>query len=354
MKPKGIVVGMSGGVDSTIAAGILSAAGYRVVGVTLRFHDRARSKDLPPSCCDDRLIDRCRRFCARAGIAHRVIDVEREFAETVVRDFVEEYRAGRTPNPCVVCNEKVKFPALLSIADRLGCEKIATGHYAKIVREGGRVFLASASDGDKDQSYFLYRVPVGILRRTLFPLGTVFKETVREAAASLGCETESESQDICFLSDGDLRRFLRGRIATRAGEVVDREGRMLGTHEGAELYTIGQRKGFGIAGQTALYVAGIDTGRNRVILAPREHVHHIGARCGRLKLRRRELGSSLTAKIRYRRPAAEVVGLDRRRGGLEVRFREAQWAVTPGQSLVLYDGGVVVGGGVIEEAIENE
>ncbi len=351
MKAEQVVVGMSGGVDSAAAAWILHEKGFRVFGVTLRFYCYARSAGSPRPCCSDALLRRARRLCAKLGIDHHVIDVEDEFGEMVVRDFVEGYRAGRTPNPCVVCNEKVKFPALARAADLIGCERIATGHYAKLVRgAGGAPLVAAAADARKDQSYFLYRVPVKILRRTVFPLGETLKETVKSAAAGFGIcgGKQRESQDVCFLPDGDLRRFLGERIGFAAGDIVDREGRVIGRHDGAHLYTIGQRKGLRFAGGVPLYVSAIDVRRNRVVLGRREEAFSALAVCGGLRLRSRDLGAGLTAKIRYGRAPAEVALAVRRGPLLEVTFCEPQWAVTPGQSLVLYRGGVVVGGGVIE------
>jgi tRNA-specific 2-thiouridylase len=355
MKTEAVVVGMSGGVDSAAAAWMLHEQGYRVSGVTLRFYCYARSAASTRPCCSDALLRRARRLCAKLGIDHHVIDVEKDFDETVVRDFVDGYRAGRTPNPCILCNEKVKFPALVKAADWLGCGRIATGHYARLVSGGsGAPLLAAAFDTKKDQSYFLYRVPVKILRRTLFPLGETLKESVKTASARFGTghEGQRESQDVCFLPDGDLRRFLGERIGFAPGQIVDRNGRVLGRHDGAHLYTIGQRKGLGVAGGIPLYVSGIDMHANRVVLGPREEIFGARVLCGSLRLRSRDLSVSggLAAKIRYGRAPAEVARAVRRGPLLEVSFREPQWAATPGQSLVLYRGGVVVGGGIIEKA----
>jgi tRNA-specific 2-thiouridylase len=330
---------------------MLREEGFRVFGVTLRFYCYARSAGSPRPCCSDALLRRARMLCAKLGIDHHVVDVEDEFRETVVRDFLDGYRAGRTPNPCVLCNEKVKFPALARAADRIGCDLIATGHYARLARgAGGAPLIAAAADARKDQSYFLYRVPVNILRRTRFPLGGTLKETVKSAAARFGIDRgkQRESQDVCFLPDGDLRRFLGERIGFAAGDIVDREGRILGRHDGAHLYTIGQRKGLRLAAGVPLYVSAIDARRNRVVLGRRDEIFSAGAVCGSLRLRSRDIGADLAAKIRYGRAPADVARAVRRGSLLEVTFREPQWAVTPGQSLVLYRGGVVVGGGIIE------
>jgi tRNA-specific 2-thiouridylase len=349
---EGVVVGLSGGIDSSMAAWMLAEQGYRVAGVTLRFYCYARSGSSRRPCCSDAALRRARAICARLGIAHRVIDAEDEFARTVIDPFVREYRRGRTPNPCIVCNAKVKFPALARVADWLGCRFVATGHYARLARDPrGRVFLAAAIDGRKDQSYFLYRVPVKILERAIFPLGEMSKGELSDRAAALGVRAPGvpESQDVCFVADGDLERFLGERIGSRAGEVVDARGRFLGTHSGVHHYTIGQRKGLGIAGGQPLYVREIDAGRRRIVLGPKEDVFHSAALCRGLKLRTFDLGGSLKAKVRYRKPLAEVACAERSGSELTVLFREPQWAITPGQSLVLYRGDLVVGGGIIVE-----
>jgi tRNA-specific 2-thiouridylase len=356
MAGEGVVVGMSGGIDSSAAASMLSEQGYRVIGVTLRFYCYARSEATSRPCCSAALLRRARQLCARLGIEHHVIDAEAEFHETVVHNFIEEYRAGRTPNPCIVCNEKVKFPVLARIADWLGCERIATGHYARLVKDArGKVFLAAASDEKKDQSYFLYRVPVNILNRTIFPLGDMSKETVKRGAAKGGYrhEGQRESQDVCFVPEGNVKKFLRGELGCAAGDVLDREGNLLGKHEGVHLYTIGQRKGLGIAGGAPLYVSEIDSRRNRIVLAAKHDVFHAGALCGSLKLRSSDLEVTLKARIRYRRPLADIKDIERSDSLLAVRFRQSQWAVTPGQSLVLYEGDIVMGGGIIEKALTD-
>ncbi len=349
-----VVVGMSGGVDSTAAASLLRERGLDVVGVTLKLYCYARSAAAPRPCCSDALLRRARRFCAQSGIPHRVIDAEADFSRLVVRRFVAEYRRGRTPNPCVVCNELVKFPALARAADLLGCGAIATGHYARLVPgPRGAPLVASAADAAKDQSYFLYRLSPGVLRRTIFPLGDRTKRSAREIAARTGYDAAGsrESQDVCFAPDGDVRRFLADRIGDRPGDVVDGAGRVLGRHRGVHTVTIGQRKGLGIAGGEPLYVAAIDAARNRIVLAPKEGVFHRGARCRSLRMRTRSLDGPLAAKTRYRRSFSSVSEATLSGGVLEVRFTEPQWAVAPGQSLVLYRDGVVVGGGVIEEGI---
>lgn len=364
----GVVVGMSGGVDSSSAAWMLAAEGRRVVGVTLRLYCYARAVRSPRPCCSEAALRDARMLCSRLGIPHRVVDVEADFERMVISNFIREYRRGRTPNPCIVCNEKVKFPALARVADRLGYRSIATGHYARLVRgssrgarvvaarRGSSIRLAAARDAAKDQSYFLYRVPVRILERTLFPLGEATKADVKRMAASLGIQAAHglESQDVCFLPEGDLGAFLTQRIGPRPGDVVDRDGNVLGRHEGVHHHTIGQRKGLGIARGKPLYIESIDAAARRIVLAPKEEVFHSIAVCGSLKLRSSNLDGPLMGKVRYRKPLAEVASAERRGARLTVVFKEPQWAITPGQSLVLYCDGVVVGGGIIIEGRKEE
>ena len=354
---QGVVLGMSGGVDSSTAAWMLAEQGYRVVGVTLRFYCYARSAASPRPCCSEASLRRARMLASRLGLEHRVIDVEKEFRDAVIDDFVGEYRRGRTPNPCIVCNEKVKFPALARVADWLGCRFIATGHYARLGREGrGKVLLAAAADAAKDQSYFLYRVPVTLLERTLFPLGETSKVEVRQTASKLRLPSadEKESQDICFLPGGNLGAYLSERIEPAPGEIVDRQGRVLGSHAGVFHFTIGQRKGLRIARGVPLYVGEIDAARRRIVLEPKSMLFHRTAVCSSVRLRSRDLEGRLAGKVRYRRPLADVEQVERVRGGLRVVFREPQWAITPGQSLVLYRDGLVIGGGIVERGLRGD
>ncbi len=354
---KGVVLGMSGGVDSSTAAWTLAEQGYAVVGVTLRFYCFARSPSAPRACCNEASLRRARSLASRLGIEHRVIDVETEFRDNVIADFLREYGRGRTPNPCIVCNEKVKFPALARVADRIGFRFIATGHYARLERGDGKtVYLAAGADTAKDQSYFLYRVPVRLLERAIFPLGETSKADVKRIAARLALPAADakESQDVCFLPDGDLEAFLSRRLPRAPGEVVDGSGRVIGKHEGVFHYTIGQRKGFGVAGGIPLYVGEIDAARGRIVLEPKSEVYHREAVCANVRLRRGGLDGPLAGKVRYRRPLAEIERVERSAGRLRVVFREPQWAITPGQSLVIYRDGVVVGGGIVERGLKGD
>jgi tRNA-specific 2-thiouridylase len=350
---EGVAVGMSGGVDSSAAAHILRERGYDVVGVTLKFFCLSDRTLSPRACCSRDSIRRAKSVCNKLGIPHKIIDVEELFDGKVVRYFVREYRRGRTPNPCIVCNEKVKFPAIADFADRMGLRWIATGHYAGLdSREDGSVLLRAAENRAKDQSYFLYRVAVKHLSRTIFPVGDLSKAEAAAKVSRLGFKAgeKRESQDICFLPDGDIGAFIAASLGTRDGDVVDMEGKIIGRHNGHFYYTIGQRRGLGIAGDAPMYVREIDAIRNRIVLAPEDKLFSRTVRFAQLRLRGRKLGTPLAAKIRYRHGPAPLESITRDKSVMIARFRQPQRAVTPGQSIVLYRNGFVLGGGVIESS----
>jgi len=344
---------MSGGVDSSVAALLLKERGYRVVGVTLRFLSHSAAGAGPRARRGEESVLRAEKICRRLGIEHVAQDCSAAFFEKVVAAFVDGYRAGTTPNPCITCNEKIKFPGLAAAAERTGCSRIATGHYARIVRdESGKALLAASPDAGKDQSYFLYRVPASLLERTIFPLQDMSKEDVRSFAERRGLlePGTGESQDVCFLEGAGLGAFLSGHLPGREGAVVDGEGRTVGRHAGIHTVTIGQRKGLGISAERPLYVTGIDAERNLVTLGPEEALYSAAAVCRGVRMRFRSVGGAIRAKIRYRHEAAEVERIERSAGSMRVVFRRPQRAVTPGQSVVLYRGGIVVGGGVISSS----
>jgi tRNA-specific 2-thiouridylase len=311
-------------------------------------------------------INDARAVCHRIGAPHYVADLREAFGQSVIRNFVDEYLNGRTPNPCVMCNHKVKWDPLLRKARALGATRIATGHYARVGWDEarGRTVMRRGADPRKDQSYALWGLSQEMLRRTLFPLGGLSKETVREVAREAGLKTadKAESQDICFIVDRDVERFMRDRARMEGaapatfepGPVVDREGRQVGTHRGAAFYTVGQRRGLGVAAGAPLYVIDIEPETNRVRVGGQDDLltrEATASSANWIACETPEPGTRAEAKMRYRHDAAPGVILSCRDRGLRFRFDAPQRAVTPGQSLVLYDGDLVIGGGIIDAAI---
>ena len=359
-----IVVGMSGGVDSSVAAALLVEQGYDVVGVTLRVWPFKEAEDRAKrfgSCCSPETVDDAREVARRLGIPYYLLNSEREFDRTVIEDFGREYAAGRTPVPCVVCNRDMKFGSLLRRAKAWDAVAVATGHYARITRddESGRYLLWRGRDVRKDQSDFLWPLTQSQLAAARFPVGDLTKEAVRERARNLGLPTadKPESQEICFIPDDDYRGFLRARIpqAFRPGPIVDSRGAIRGEHQGLANYTVGQRRGLGIASERPLYVKALDASTNTVVVgtATESTVKRFWAdRVNLIAWPTLQEGAAVTAKIRHAHtpaPATIRAGGGDREGGLrvDVRFAEAQRGVAPGQSAVFYQGDLVVGGGVI-------
>jgi tRNA-specific 2-thiouridylase len=341
-----------------VAAGLLLEQGYDVVGVTMRLWtlEDAEAPRHHRSCCAVEDSEDAAAAAAVLGIRHYVLNFERQFAEGVVDRFLQEYASGRTPNPCLDCNDRVKFRPLLEHALALGAERLATGHYARIVSGAAGHELWRAVDAGKDQSYVLYTLGQRELQRTLFPLGERSKEEVRALARRWGLANadKPDSTDICFIPSGDYRAFLRQRLGDRPGEIVDREGKVLGRHEGILGYTVGQRKKLPArGGDEPLFVLGLDAQADTVVVGPQEALLADG-------LRARELSFTadgqpdgplqVEARIRYRgRPAPAILTLSN--GGAEIRFQEPQRAVSPGQAVVFYQGERVLGGGTIVERL---
>lgn len=355
MTPKRILAAMSGGVDSSVAALLLQREGWEVIGISMDLYDFSEvRKDRAGTCCSlDDLYD-ARRVCDTLGIPYYVLNLREEFRREVIDPFVREYATGRTPNPCILCNEHLKFRALLRKADELGAEGVATGHYAVILREpSGKCRLFAAEDAAKDQSYFLFSLESERLARIRFPVGENTKAQVRRIASEAGLPVteKKESQDICFVTDHTYAQFLSSSgIEEREGHFLDREGNVLGVHKGVLRYTVGQRKGLGIAAKEPLYVVAIDAENNEVILGTENHTYSGGATVGNLSFVSGRAPSPefhATVKVRYRHPG---VGATVRVEGerLQVEFDTPQRSVTPGQALVLYDGKEVLGGGWIE------
>ena len=355
MTKKRVVVAMSGGVDSSVAAAMLLREGYDVLGVTMRLWSAADAEGaLRPGCCVLGADD-ARAVCRVLGIPHQVINLEREFEEDVVDYFCRDYERGRTPNPCLACNDRVKFKTLLERATAMGADYLATGHYARIRRDsGGRFSLLRAVDETKDQSYALFTVGQSELARLLFPVGERRKTEVRRLAAEMGLPVaeKRDSFEICFVPD-DYRAFISGRVRQEPGEIRDTSGRVVGRHGGIGGYTVGQRHGLGVAVGERRYVVAIDRGANAITIGGEDDLLCDGLLAEDLRWVSGEAPKgeiAVAAQVRYRAPAVEAV-VSVRGECASVRFREAQRAITPGQAAVFYEGERVLGGGVIAKGL---
>lgn len=347
---------MSGGVDSSVAAALLQRKGYQVIGATLQIWSESHcdsSEDRARSCCSPVQIDLARRVCGTLGIPHYVFNVVDEFDREVVDNFCNEYRAGRTPNPCVICNDRLKFGFLWEQARRLGAESVATGHYARIEKSGSEYLFRKAVYKQKDQSYFLFTLTQSQLKRTLFPLGEHTKTEVRRIAADLNLVTadRAESQEICFIPDDDYPKFLASRFSISSGPIYDLQGEKVGTHRGIPFYTVGQRRGLGLAFGTPRYVVRIDVEKNALIIGEKKDLMRREMTAAKINWIKGEVPDSpFTAKvrIRYRHEEAPAQVFPLAGGRMRVLFDSPQEAITPGQATVVYDGDTVLGGGWIE------
>jgi len=354
-----VVVGMSGGVDSSVAALLLKRQGYDVIGMFMKNWDETDENGV---CAADRDAEDVRRVCDLIGIPHYTINFEEEYRRKVFDYFLEEHRKGRTPNPDVMCNREIKFGEFLRAAQSLGADRIATGHYARIGFDGGEYRLLRAADGNKDQTYFLHALTQEQLSRAMFPIGHLTKPEVRRIAeeAGLPVARKKDSTGICFIGERNFREFLQRFLPAQPGDMIDLDtGEKKGRHEGLMYYTIGQRHGLGIGGGGTgepWFVAGKDLKRN-VLYVVQGHGHPALYSVGLtaedvhwISPRRPEGPFRCTAKFRYRQPDQEVTVTPRPDGRWDVAFDEPQRAITPGQAVVFYDGEVCLGGGTIAEA----
>ena len=363
-----VAVAMSGGVDSSAAAAILKEQGYDVVGFSMQLWDQRRDSSgkerRPAGCCSlDDLYD-ARQVASRLAIPHYVVNFEREFEQIVVRSFVADYRHGLTPSPCVLCNSRMKFGRLLQFARDVQANHVATGHYARVIedRQSGRHLLLKGVDADKDQSYFLFELSQQQLAAAMFPLGGLDKADVRRIARQHGLQVaaKAESQEICFVADGDYARFVEAYHPEEwtppeslAGEIIDQNGKVVGRHAGIHRYTIGQRRGLGIAHSVPLYVTDIRSREKRVVVGERARLARSSCLIERANwIATPELTAPLrvSVKIRSRHPEAPATIAPLAPGEARVDFDAPQMAVTPGQAAVLYHGEQVLGGGWIVRA----
>jgi len=347
---KKVVLGMSGGVDSSVSALCLQEQGYEVIGVTMRLWEEAEDGVEALSSVSD-----AKKVCEKLGMEHHVADFREIFQKEVVHHFVEEYKNGNTPNPCIVCNRFLKFEAMYALAKQYGASFIATGHYAKVGyrEEYGQAVIQKSNAGKKDQTYVLYSIPKEVLPHLVFPLGEFeSKAQIREIAEKAGLEVahKADSQDICFIANNDYGAFLEtyANVKEMPGVIRDVAGNVRGTHKGYFHYTIGQRRGLGIANATPLYVVRIDAKKNEVIVGEEQDLYKKEVQVRNVHwLVEKPADRKIEAKIRYAAMQAPAVYIEERGGEATVVFEEAQRAPTPGQSIVFYKEDVLLGGGIM-------
>lgn len=355
-----VLVAMSGGIDSTVSAIMLQEQGYEVIGITMKTWDYANSgsSKKETGCCSLDSINDARQVAVDRDFHHFIIDIRDEFGDYVIDDFVNEYMAGRTPNPCILCNTHIKWNALLRRADAMDCEFIATGHYARINQDAGRYYISRAEDRKKDQSYVLWGLSQECMARTIFPLAEYKKPDVRQMAYDWGytdLAKKGDSYEICFVPDNNYRNFLKKRIdgleeKVAGGKFLDVQGNVIGEHDGYPFFTIGQRKGLGTAFGKPKYVTDIRPDENVVVLGDREDLIRNGMKVGRINPMKYDAfptGEELYGMIRYNDKGSLCMINHVEGNELEVEFMTNVHGVAPGQSAVFYEGDDVVGGGVI-------
>lgn len=354
---------MSGGIDSTVTAMMMHEQGYEVVGITMKTWDYANSggSKKETGCCSLDSINDARSVAVDMGFAHFIVDIRDEFGDYVIDNFVDEYIAGRTPNPCILCNTHIKWEAMARRANALDCEFMATGHYAKVNSDNGRKFVQKAVDLNKDQSYVLWGLSQAALQRTIFPLGPLTKPEVRQMAKDFGYDDlskKSESYEICFVPDDDYRGFLKRRVPgleakVAGGKFKDPDGNVIGEHIGYPFYTIGQRKGLGVAFGRPMYVVDIQPDENVVVLGDVADLMRNGMKVGKvnwMKYPSLPIDNEVVTKVRYRDSGAlsTLVGSD---DAVDVHFQANVKGIAPGQSAVFYEDDDVIGGGIIQSGL---
>lgn len=358
-----VLVAMSGGIDSTVTAMMMHEQGYEVIGITMKTWDYANSggSKKETGCCSLDSINDARSVAVDMGFPHYIVDIREEFGDHVIDDFVSEYMAGRTPNPCVMCNTHIKWSALLKRADALDCEFIATGHYANIAEHQGRKFIRRSADDKKDQSYVLWGLSQECLNRSHFPLGHMTKPEVRQLAADFGyleLSKKAESFEICFVPDNDYRSFLKRRVdgleeRVDGGNFIDQDGNIMGQHKGYPFYTIGQRKGLGMAFGEPMFVTDIFAHSNEVVLGRQSDLIRTGMSIGQVNLMKYDnLPDDFTAtvKVRYKDKGTLAEITQPNKDSLDVNFLANVQGIAPGQSAVIYEGDDVIGGGIIQSS----
>jgi tRNA-specific 2-thiouridylase len=348
-----VVCGMSGGVDSSATAALLLEQGYDVIGITLKLWPQDCVNRAEDKCCGPQAVTDARSVCHKLDIPYYLVDESADFQKHVIQYFADEYKAGRTPNPCVMCNQNLKFGRLIDRAERLGADFIATGHFARVER-AGRYLLKRGRDPRKDQSYFLFSLRQDQLARTIFPLGEKTKSDTRALARQCQLKTadKEESMEICFVPDNNYGGFLQAAnlVQKHRGEITDLYGQVLGHHEGIEFYTIGQRRGLGITTPKPVYVVELDAERNRVVVGDESALDRdefTAERCNWHPFEKLDGPIEVTAKIRYNHPGTAATVTPTGNGTVRVKLHTPQRAITPGQAAVFYQDDLVLGGGWI-------
>lgn len=363
MSKKGkVLVAMSGGIDSTVAALMLQEQGYEVIGITMKTWDYAtvNANGKETGCCNVDSFNDARKAAVEHGFPHYILDIRNEFGDAVIENFIDEYMAGRTPNPCVMCNTHIKWQALLKRADALDCEFIATGHYAKVREEKGRFVISKGLDDHKDQSYVLWGLTQECLSRSIFPLGGYHKPAIRQMAIDYGypeLATKSESYEICFVPDNNYRNFLKKNVdgleeKVGGGDFVLKDGTVVGQHKGYPFYTIGQRKGLELAFGHPMYVTDINAETNTVMLGEDGDLNRMRMEVGQMnygKYAAFDKNMESKVKIRYK-DSGEMALVNEIENGVDVVFHHNVKGVAPGQSAVFYEGDDVIAGGIITKS----